>query len=106
MPVARIEDLTEAMIDVLGNGKTIDVVEIGSKPGEKMFEELMNEEEVRRTWDCGDFFVVLSAFADPTAPIYAHLAGKDRPDRAYCSNEETGMSKSELKKYLCDYEIL
>lgn len=106
MPVARIEDLVDVMVDVLSPDKKIDVIEIGSKPGEKLYEELMNDEEVRRTWDCGDFFVVLSAFADAKAPEYAHLVGNNRPDRAYSSKEETGLSKAELKTYLCDFGIL
>lgn len=106
MPVARIEDLSEVMIDVLGGGKKIDVVNIGSKPGEKLYEELMNDEEVRRTWDCGEFFVVLSAFADAKSAEYAHVTKNDRPDRPYSSEQEAVMSRVELKEYLCESGVL
>ena len=35
---------------------------IGSKPGEKLYEELMNDEETRRTLELPSYFVVLPAF--------------------------------------------
>ena len=56
MPVAKIEDIALVMRDVLAADQEIEIVEIGAKPGEKMYEELMNDEEVRRTYEVGDFF--------------------------------------------------
>ena len=34
-----------------------DIVVVGPKPGEKMYEELMNSEEVRRTKELENYFV-------------------------------------------------
>ena len=53
MDVCRIEDLARVMIDELAprHGRGPDEVEIeviGPKPGEKFYEELINDEEVRR----------------------------------------------------------
>jgi FlaA1/EpsC-like NDP-sugar epimerase len=67
MPVLRIEDLAVVMIEELAPGsghkpEDIEVTVIGVKPGEKMYEELTNEEEVRRTFDYGDYLVVKPAF--------------------------------------------
>lgn len=100
MPVARIEDLAFVMIEELGADKDIQVVEIGSKPGEKMYEELMNEEEVRRTWECGDFFITLSAFSDPTSREFAYLRDQPRPNHPYNSSLENVLSRDALKEYL------
>lgn len=106
MPVARIEDMAHVMRDALARGRDIEIIEIGPKPGEKMYEELMNDEEVRRTFESGDFFITLSAFADVSAPSYAHLLSAPRPDRPYNSAHETAMTRSELATYFSKKRIL
>lgn len=106
MPVARIEDIAEVMRDALAPGGEIEIIEIGAKPGEKMYEELMNDEEVRRTWEYGDFFVSLSAFADPAAPAYTHLHDRPRPDRPYNSAHEPALSRDALADYLAEKGVL
>ena len=67
MPVIRIEDLAIAMIEVLAPIYGIDpsdivIKEIGTKPGEKLYEELMSHEELRRTIELKNYFSVLPAF--------------------------------------------
>ncbi|PCJ18115.1 MAG: capsule biosynthesis protein CapD [SAR86 cluster bacterium] len=67
MPVIAIKDLAKAMINQLTKkshpkDKKIEIVEIGSKPGEKLYEELMSDEETRRSLELHDYFVVLPAF--------------------------------------------
>ena len=106
MPVARIEDIAEVMRDALAPGGEIEITGIGAKPGEKMYEELMNDEEVRRTWQYGDFFVSLSAFADATGPGYAHLQGCPRPDRPYNSAVEPALSREALAAYFAEKGVL
>ncbi|MCS4502502.1 polysaccharide biosynthesis protein [Arhodomonas aquaeolei] len=99
MPVARIEDIAEVMRDSLAEGRGVEITEIGAKPGEKMYEELMNEEEVRRTFEYGDFFVVLSAFADRASGEYAYLKNSTPPERPYNSGVETPMTRGEVAEY-------
>lgn len=106
MPVARIEDIAHVMRDALAPGRQIAITEIGAKPGEKMYEELMNDEEVRRTSEHGDFFVTLSAFADASAPAYAHLANAPRPDRPYNSAHEPALTREELAAYFDEKGVL
>jgi len=106
MPVARIEDLAEIMRNELAGDEDISIIETGAKPGEKMYEELMNDEEVRRTWDCTDFFIILSAFSDVNSDAYGHLIGNARPDRPYSSNDEICLSYDELKDYLLSRNII
>lgn len=100
MPVARIEDIAHAMRDKLSSDKEIEIKEIGAKPGEKMYEELMNDEEVRRTYEYKNFFVILSAFADKDAPTHAHLTACKRPDRPYNSQFEPAIEGKALLDYL------
>jgi FlaA1/EpsC-like NDP-sugar epimerase len=68
MDVLRIEDLAAVMIEERApafgfDPQRIETVVIGSKPGEKMYEELTNAEEVRRTFDSGNYLVVKPAFS-------------------------------------------
>ena len=106
MPVARIEDIAHVMRDALAPGHDIEITEIGAKPGEKMYEELMNDEEVRRTFEFGDFFVTLSAFADLNTPNYAHLAACSSTDRPYNSAVESAMSREDLAMYFEEKEVI
>jgi FlaA1/EpsC-like NDP-sugar epimerase len=65
MDSIKIIDLAYAMIEEfheLFGINMANVTFIGSKPGEKMFEELLNEEEIQRTKELKDFFVILPAF--------------------------------------------
>ena len=67
MPVLRIEDLAQSMINILAPRyghkiEDIDITVIGSKPGEKLYEELMSDEEIRRSIELRKYFSVLPAF--------------------------------------------
>lgn len=106
MPVARIEDIAEVMRKRLGGSQEIEIVEIGAKPGEKMYEELMNDEEVRRTYEYEDFFVVTSAFADMTSVKYTYLADAPKPSRPYNSSSESAMTREDLSSYLIERKVL
>ena len=106
MPVARIEDIAEIMRESLAENGQTDITTIGAKPGEKMYEELMNDEEVRRAYDFGNFFVILSAFANPKAPQYAYLAGQPQPDRPYNSSYEKTMTRDQVREYFRSHRIL
>ncbi|MEP1472108.1 MAG: SDR family NAD(P)-dependent oxidoreductase [Halieaceae bacterium] len=106
MPVARIEDIAHVMHEALAPRGEIEIIEIGAKPGEKMYEELMNDEEVRRTFEYGDFFVTLSAFADASAPRYERLVEHPRPDRPYNSAEESALSRAALMAYFKESAVL
>lgn len=99
MLVARIEDLAHTMREALGDD-SIPIEEIGSKPGEKMYEELMNEEEVRRAFEIDDFFVVLPAFVTDRATHYPYVKDRPSPDRPYHSAREQPMSRQEVGSYI------
>ena len=63
MPTVRIIDLAQAMINNLaplyGHDPSKKIEIIGMKPGEKLYEELMNTEETRRTIELSNYFSVL-----------------------------------------------
>ena len=106
MPVARIEDIADVMASILSPEQKIDVKIIGAKPGEKMYEELMNDEEVRRTWEYLDFFIIPSAFADLSENAYSYLKNCPKPDRPYNSSHETNMTRDEVESYFSEKKVL
>ena len=55
MPVVKINDLADAMIERFGNARK-DI--IGKKPGEKMYEEIMTEEEMTRAFEGKEMYVI------------------------------------------------
>ena len=113
MPVIKIADLAEVMIEVLkktakDQSSRIDIKTVGSKPGEKMYEELMNEEEVRRTIELKNFYAVLPAFKGIYENIhhdYEDIVCKSI-DQPYNSFSEKSILKEELKNYLIDNQII
>jgi FlaA1/EpsC-like NDP-sugar epimerase len=113
MPVVRIQDLATAMIELLAprHGRqpsSIPVVTVGAKAGEKYFEELLNEEEIRRTLELRDYFAILPAFKSVYRAIdyeYDSVVA-DRIDRPYNSRLERPMPLDALKDYLESNRIL
>jgi FlaA1/EpsC-like NDP-sugar epimerase len=113
MPVIRIADLARVMIEELADDagyrpSQIPVTEIGAKPGEKLYEELMSDEETRRTVELAEMFAVLPAFRSVYEEIgydYADIVSTDVRD-AYVSSPENALSIEELRAYCEQHELL
>lgn len=58
MPGARITDLAEVMVEKLGN-KNTKIEYIGMRPGEKLYEVLVSKNEVPRTIEDGDYYIIM-----------------------------------------------
>jgi FlaA1/EpsC-like NDP-sugar epimerase len=111
MPVISIADLAEVMADILTEQYKLEVRssirEIGAKPGEKLYEELMSGEETGRAIETKDYFVVLPAFRDLYPVDYTYDDSVPSGDlRPYNSSEEPIMSKESLNKYLRQHNII
>ena len=113
MPVVNIKDLAEVMIELLSPvfgyaPQTIEIMEIGARPGEKMYEELMNEEETRRALDTEQLFIILPAFRNIYENInytYEGLASK-KVHKAYNSAGIKPMDKDAIRKFLMRPNVL
>lgn len=113
MKVIKISDLAQAMIELLAprfgyRPEDIKIVEIGAKPGEKLYEELMSQEEVKRSLELKDMFVILPAFKNIYAKVdykYSQVI-KEKLEKPYISSEEKPMEYERLKEYLISRKIL
>lgn len=107
MPVIRIQDLAEIMIEELApmygyHPDKISIKVIGAKPGEKLYEELMNSEETRRSWELPHYFAVLPVFLG-----FFQKVMYDYPDilsrtvvNPYNSSNEEALTKKQLTVFL------
>ena len=113
MPVLRIEDLAKAMINKLAPrfGRLpddIEIIEIGTKPGEKLYEELMSDEETRRSLELDRYFSVTPAFRGIYADIlynYESLVN-EKVLNPYVSAEVPSLSLTEVSELLVNYGLI
>ena len=113
MPVVRIEDLAQAMINNLApkygiRPDDISIVNIGVKPGEKLYEELMSDEETRRSLELDQYYSVTPAFKGIYSEIkydYESLINAD-VSNPYVSSEVPSLSLSEVNKLIINYGLI
>jgi len=113
MPAISIKTLAEVMIEVLAprygfRPEDIEISVIGSKPGEKLYEELMTSEETRRTIELEDYFVVKPALLSNFKKIdYSYLGvASETVPTAYDSSREKLMTHHELLSFLEQHGLL
>lgn len=113
MPVINIDLLASVMIDELSTsfGKVASSIQkkyIGSKPGEKLYEELMSDEETRRSLELKNSFAILPAFRGyfkTTAFDYSDVVS-DVVTNPYNSSIETPISYEAIKEILVKCDLL
>ena len=113
MPVIRIIDLAKIMIEELApfynyKPESIEIKSIGIKPGEKLYEELMNMEETRRAVELPLYFAVLPAWKG----LYKNI-NYDFPEiisekvtNPYHSGNEKPLNKEQLRDFLIKNQLL
>jgi len=113
MPTIRILDLAGAMIEVLSpvyglrpGDCAIDFT--GPKPGEKLYEELMTEEEAPRALELKDMFSILPVFKDAVENIsYKYpCVVSNKVGKPYISKDEKSMTRDAIKEYLLANRVL
>lgn len=114
MPVMRIVDLAQAMIELVApmfgrKPEDIKIDYIGSKPGEKLYEELMTEEETVRAYELDHMFMVKPSIPPMYEAIdydgYETITNKVVTN-PYVSADEKHMSVEEIKTYLTEHKVI
>ncbi|WP_131781625.1 polysaccharide biosynthesis protein [Legionella gresilensis] len=114
MPVMRIIDLATAMIELVApkfdrNPDDIEIEYIGTKPGEKLYEELMTQDETERAYELKHMFMVKPAMLPLYEEIdysnYETLVSKN-VTKPYISSSEKFMTVEEIKDYLLSHFLL
>ena len=96
VPAARVQDIAEVLI----GERPIELKITGIRPGEKVHEILVSEEEAHRTVPRGDYYVIA-----PMLPELVAAKTKDPLEKEYSSNDLL-MSKSEIGELLGKHKLL
>jgi UDP-glucose 4-epimerase len=99
-PASTIEVLLEAIVDLLGVSEP-EVVEIGVRHGEKLFESLLGAEEMAKAEDHGDYFrVPLDTRTLDYGVFFDRGGNKPAPSESYTSHNTTRLNKDGVKELL------
>ena len=94
MPAININDLADAMMEKYGEAsKEI----IGKRAGEKMYEELMTEEEMSRAYEGEDMYIVFSQLVDTDHDSYR---GFRKVETVKTSHNTKLLSRQEILRLL------
>ena len=113
MDTIIIKDLAEVMIQELSDvhgfkPDDIKIQVIGTKPGEKMYEELLNTEETRRAWELERYFSILPAFRSIYRNVnydYKEIISKE-VNNPYHSDNQSPLPKGDLAAFLKEHNLL
>lgn len=108
MPVVRLDDLAELVIEKsaarYGIAKQdVRIREIGLRPGEKMYEELMTENEAIHALELEDMFVIPNPFLDGV-PYYE--GARKAKEQSYNSHTVEPLSRRDLEWMLDEHRLL
>lgn len=111
MPVVRIVDLVAELIEIVAplyrrNPEKIEVCCIGPRPGEKLYEELTTEEELRRTLELDELYAVLPAFRNIYDRISYSYPEAHPAEKTHNSANETPVSRVYLRHLLAQPGVL
>jgi FlaA1/EpsC-like NDP-sugar epimerase len=97
VPSARVTDIAKVLI---GN-RPIQMIITGIRPGEKIHEILVSEEEAHRTVERGDYYVI-----QPILPEIERGNERDRVISHEYSSSDNVMTKEELKEILIKFDLM
>jgi FlaA1/EpsC-like NDP-sugar epimerase len=108
MPVVRLGDLAEVIIEEYAplcgySQEDIAIEEIGLRPGEKMYEELMTLEEAKLATEFADMFAVAPAYAEKK---YEYVGGRPAEQKTFGSHDVSPLNKKEISKLLQQEQLL
>lgn len=102
MPVVRLVDLAAVAIEALAprHGRSPDAIglrNVGLRPGEKLHEELMTDEEATRAVETDDMFIIQPALR---SGFNTYPGARPAPHRSYSSRCVRPLSRAEVCKLL------
>jgi UDP-glucose 4-epimerase len=97
VPSAKVTDI----VDVLIGDRPIKIIITGIRPGEKIHEILVSEEEANRTVDKGAYYAILSILPE----LKADISGKSTIGKEFSSSDNL-MTKEEVKALLINHKLM
>jgi len=105
MPMIRIMDLVEVIKDSLGLHTNIK--EIGIRPGEKLYEELMTKDEETRSLERDDMYIILPLLREAGEDKYLYPdAYIPKGNNHYTSERGPFLSRDEIRRLLQEERLI
>jgi len=108
MPTIRLRDLVDVVIEEVTQKyhitDQIQVKEIGLRPGEKRYEELMTDEEKQVAWELPEMFIIPSAFQDNESFLYPNA--QKMVEREVNSHSEEPIDRDTLRAWIREERLL
>ena len=111
MPALRITDLGEVIIEELAPKYgyapgDIETKIIGIYPGEKLYEELITDEESTRSFETEDMLIILPQLEDLRTKISLYPDAKTLATQSYNSKDTLLLTKDEIRDLLYREDLL
>lgn len=105
MPVIKLADLVKVITEETCAKHNIDIAKIkieniGIRPGEKMFEELMTYDESLNAWELPDMYII------PSKEGATYNKAQRALPRTYSSSEQGPLTLEEVRKLILDQNLL
>lgn len=102
-PACSLEVLAKAVATIAGAEKKLQIKNIGTRHGEKLYESLLGSEEGYRAIDCGNYFKVPLDARSLDYQIYFNKGQEEiTEDRSYTSHNTRQLSMEEVINLICD----
>lgn len=110
MPVIRIADLVSVIIEEMSvklsiSPSEIQVEEIGIRPGEKLFEELMTKEESISALETSELFIIPNGYVG-LHKYHEFIELSSTTKQSYSSHLERSMDRESLKQWIRNLNLL
>ncbi|MEM2618820.1 MAG: UDP-N-acetylglucosamine 4,6-dehydratase family protein [Candidatus Hadarchaeales archaeon] len=110
MSAVKISDLAQAMVEYLApkfghSPSSIKIKVIGSRPGEKMYEELMTDQEARRALETREMFIILPEMKELLRTKFEYPGARRAKVDRYRSCDVVALSRKEIEKMLAEVSL-
>lgn len=100
-----IMDVKRALVEIFGDtGEEV----VGIRPGEKLHETLINNDEIRYSWDLGNKYMIANPLRneDEIKRIYSNKINKIKKMETYSSDNVEKLTNDEIKKVIVESGLL
>ncbi|UKS26143.1 polysaccharide biosynthesis protein [Paenibacillus sp. HWE-109] len=109
MPTIKLSDLVDVLVEEVTKkhqiSKYIERNEIGLRPGEKRYEELMTHDETLHGWETNDMYIIPSPFNEKM-PIDPYSGATKMSAQSINSHQEETIDRETLRRWIIEEGLI